>query len=65
MMARKLTLKEVAALLRRSPKTIYTWTSERKIPFIKIGGIVLFDEEELEKWMKEFRVVPHVQRRRP
>lgn len=64
-MARKLTLKEVAALLRRSPKTIYTWTSERKIPFIKIGGIVLFDEEELEKWMKEFRVVPHVQRRRP
>lgn len=55
-MGHKLTLIEAAQLVRRSPKTIYTWTSKRKIPHEKVLGRVLFDAEELAKWMASFRV---------
>jgi excisionase family DNA binding protein len=59
-MGRMLTLSEAALILRRSPKTVYTWTSKKTIPHLKIGGRVLFDEQELEAWMERFRVTEPV-----
>ena len=59
-MTKKLTLDETAQLLRRSPKTVYAWTSQRKIPHLKVGGRLLFDEEELTHWLEQFRVGPEV-----
>ena len=56
-MTRKLTLKEAAQMLRRSPKTLYGWTSSRKIPHRKVMGKLLFDEQELEQWLDGFRVL--------
>lgn len=55
-MGRKLTLQEAAEKVRRSPKTLYSWTSERKVPHRKVLGRLLFDEQELEHWMDEFSV---------
>lgn len=55
-MAQKLTINEAAGILRRSPKTVYGWTSRKKIPHLKVGGRVLFDADELERWMAGFRV---------
>lgn len=55
-MAQMLTISEAAAVLRKSPKTVYTWTSKKRIPHLKVGGRVLFDAEELERWMTGFRV---------
>ena len=57
-MTPKLTIQEAAQMLRRSPKTLYGWTSRKTIPHLKIGGRLLFDEQELEAWMNEFRVMP-------
>lgn len=56
-MSRKLTLREAAEFLRFSPKTLYSWTSQRKIPHLKVQGRLLFDEGELERWLERFSVV--------
>lgn len=55
-MGQKLTINEAAVILRKSPKTVYSWTSRKKIPHLKVGGRVLFDADELERWMAGFRV---------
>jgi len=36
--------------------TIYAWTSQRRIPHLKIGKRLKFDIIEIEKWLKEKRV---------
>ena len=55
-MRKKLTLEEAAAVVRRKPKTLYTWTSEKKIPHLKVQGRLLFDEAELEAWLEQCQV---------
>ena len=55
-MRKRLTLEEAAAIVRRKPKTLYTWTSEKKIPHLKVNGRLLFDEAELETWLQKFQV---------
>lgn len=55
-MTRKLTLREAAEFLRFSPKTLYNWTSQRKVPHLKVQGRLLFDQADLEKWLERFSV---------
>jgi len=51
---------ELAEMLRVDITTVYGWTSDRKIPFIKIGRLVRFDFIKIEKWLKE-RAIPSIQ----
>ena len=48
-----LTIGEVAAMLRCSPRTIYQMVSQRRIPFRKAGRQLLFDAAEIDRWTKE------------
>ncbi len=50
---RYLSVKEVSQYLGFSVNTLYGWTSQRRIPFLKIGGRVRFDKAELDRWMQE------------
>jgi excisionase family DNA binding protein len=59
-MTKKLTLDEAAALLGFSPKTVYNWTCKKKIPHLKLGGRLRFDENDLEAWLVRHRVGPDV-----
>jgi len=47
---------ELAYVVGVDITTVYGWTSDRQIPFIKIGRLVRFDPLKIEKWLKE-RVV--------
>ncbi len=47
---RFLDVHEAAALLGISPKTLYNWVSQRRIPFRKAGRRLLFLEVELVAW---------------
>lgn len=39
--------------------TIDAWVSQKRIPFVKLGGRkVLFDKKEIEKWIDEQKVRP-------
>ncbi len=47
-----LTVPEVAELLRVKERLIYTWVSQRRIPFRKAGHFTLFDRDEILVWTK-------------
>jgi excisionase family DNA binding protein len=46
-------VKEVASLLKLSVSHIYTMTSTKKIPHIKLlGKKVIFDKKQINQWLK-------------
>lgn len=47
---------ELAAYLDVKIDTIYAWAWQRKIPHFKMGRLVKFDLQEIEKWAKDHRV---------
>lgn len=53
-----LTVKELAKILKVSPKTVYKLIYEGKIPvYYKFGRAIRFDEEEIKEWIEQCRVV--------
>jgi excisionase family DNA binding protein len=51
---RFLTIHEAAEYLGFAVHTLYGWTSQRRIPFVKIGGRVRFDKRKLDRWLEQF-----------
>jgi excisionase family DNA binding protein len=47
-----MTAKEVADYIGVGTKTIRNWTSEGKIPSIKIGSAVRYQKERIDTWLK-------------
>ena len=52
-----LTYKEAAQKLHIAETTLRAWVSQKKIPYLKLGRVVRFDLEEMERWLHE-RSVP-------
>ena len=50
-----LTIKEAASLLNLAPQTLYGYTSNRTIPFIKKGKKLYFRKSDLDIWLLEGR----------
>ncbi|MDQ3651546.1 MAG: helix-turn-helix domain-containing protein [Acidobacteriota bacterium] len=50
-----LTVREVADLLRRKRRTIYEMVARDQIPYRKVGGMLLFDLDEVVAWTKNAR----------
>lgn len=48
-----LTLNEAAALLGKSPSTIYAMTSDKRIPYHKRGNKLYFFEDEIIAWIEQ------------
>ena len=46
-----LTVPETAALLRLKPSTIRAWTSQRRIPFVKVGRLVRIRRRDAEAYI--------------
>ncbi|MBU8934887.1 MAG: helix-turn-helix domain-containing protein [candidate division Zixibacteria bacterium] len=51
-MKKLLTLNELAETLGVKPATVYKWTHLGTIPYIKVGRLVRFREEDIERWLK-------------
>lgn len=49
---RLLTVPELALLLRVKEQAIYDMVSARRIPFLKVGGRLRFDRDEIFRWMQ-------------
>ncbi len=56
-MKRLLTVAEVAEKVGLSVPSIYRYTSQRKIPHIKLNRRVVFDEEAIDGWLKDHSVM--------
>jgi excisionase family DNA binding protein len=52
-MKKLISIDELATNLGIAKETIYQWTSIKVIPFYKIGRLVRFDEQEIDKWLTE------------
>ena len=46
-----MTTKEVAEYLRMTPARIYILARQKKIPFGKAEGHLLFDREVIDRWL--------------
>lgn len=55
---RLLNPQQVAAYLDLSIHTIYKFVSQRKIPHIKIGKLLKFDRQEIDRWITRNSVKP-------
>lgn len=63
MTKRLLNIKEVADYTGLSQHTLYTMVSKRRIPFVKLGGALRFDSEQLDEWIAESTVMPMPEKR--
>lgn len=57
-MQRLMSVKDAAAYTSLSHHTVYTMVSQRRIPFVKVGRLVKFDQAMLDAWLKEHTVMP-------
>ena len=55
---RLVTSHETAGYTGLSVHTLYTMVSQRRIPFVKVGRLVKFDVDLLDKWIKQNTVMP-------
>ena len=51
-MDRLLTIDEVSKLLQVKKSTLYSWVSTRRIPFLKINGVLRFGEKAISMWVE-------------
>ena len=56
-----LTKKQIAEKLNVSVRVIGYWMKAKTIPYFKIGGMVRFDEAEVEAALRQYRVKARVQ----
>jgi excisionase family DNA binding protein len=46
-------VKSLAIHLNVSKDTVYNWVYTEKIPFKRINGVIRFDPQEIDNWIKE------------
>jgi len=51
-----LDISQLSEMLNVKKKTIYDWTHKGQIPFIKLGGLIRFDPEEIQKWVTSKKI---------
>jgi len=51
-MRKLLTIKQLSEMLSVPIRTIYGWTYMQFIPHYKIGRLLRFDEDEINRWPK-------------
>ncbi len=53
---RLININELAQYIGLSTSTIYSWVSQRRIPFVKCGRLTKFDLERINDWIEESSV---------
>ena len=49
-------IKETSEYLGCTVNTLYSWTSQKRIPYVKLGRLVKFDRVDLDKWIEAQKV---------
>ena len=57
-MEKLLDVNEASKFLELSPKTIYAYVCQKKIPYVKIRSSVRFRPSDLEAWVEKHYVQP-------
>jgi excisionase family DNA binding protein len=51
-----LTVKDVCSIYKLKSSTVYLWANSGFIPCYKIGSILRFRKEELDEWVKTYKI---------
>jgi excisionase family DNA binding protein len=52
-MTELLSIKELAGKMKLNERTLYRWTKDRKIPYLKMpGNDIRFDKEKIDRWLE-------------
>jgi excisionase family DNA binding protein len=57
-MSRLIGVQEAAEYINLSTHTLYTMVSQQRVPHVKMGRLVKFNVELLDKWIKEHTKMP-------
>lgn len=49
-------IKELSEYIKVKKSTLYSWASSGVIPCYKLNGILRFDKDEIESWIKNSRI---------
>ena len=60
---RLLTIDQVAEVLSVKKSTVYQWVHQELIPYIKLGSLLRFEEQDIEKWIISKKVKPRLNRK--
>jgi len=52
-MEKLLTPNQVCELLQVKRSTLYSWTFAKKIPHLKVNGVLRFQEKSITEWIKK------------
>lgn len=55
---RLMTATEVCDQLRMKKSTLYQMTCGKQIPYIKVGGLLKFDQKQIDDWLQGQSVLP-------
>ena len=55
---RLIDVNELAELTGLSVHTLYTWVSQKRIPYLKVGRLTKFDLKVIEEWIDSRAVEP-------
>ncbi len=55
-MGKLLTIDEASEYLGISKLTLYGWVSARRLGFVKVGRLVKFKQEQLDRWIDQHTV---------
>ncbi|MFC1599234.1 helix-turn-helix domain-containing protein [Candidatus Omnitrophota bacterium] len=58
MQRRYLGIKELSEYLGVKTRTVYSWISEQKIPYVKVGRLVRFELRKIDEWLDNNSVEP-------
>jgi len=48
--------KEISEYLGIKENTVYAWVHKRQIPFYKVGRLVKFKQDQIDRWIEGKRV---------
>ncbi len=51
-------VRQLAEYLSISSHTIYSWCHQKKIPYSKINGKLIFNKSEIDRWISANRIDP-------
>ncbi len=49
-------IKDVSAFLKVKESTLYSWAHKGQIPCFKLNGLLRFDLDEIDRWVKDSRL---------
>ena len=52
-------IKEISQYLGVTVNTLYSWVCQKRIPYIKVGRLVRFDMDRIQKWLELNTVEPY------